>query len=124
MKFSITRFFYKQHFYKQRLAEIGKNLSNTLRLNICYLKIIHILHPRKHPNIKGSTRKNKQKNKCVCIHDIMRLIIIKMEKKKKNRSHRYDINRPRSRHRHKDRKHIKCLIMIMLIGTKQHLNNI
>ena len=47
-----------------------------------------------------------------------------MEKKKKNRSHRYDINRPRSRHRHKDRKHIKCLIMIMLIGTKQHLNNI
>ena len=45
-----------------------------------------------------------------------------MEKKKKNRSHRYNINRPRSRH--KDRKHIKCLIVIMLIGTKQHLNNI
>ena len=41
-------FFYKQHFYKQRLAEIGKKikqkLSNTLRLNFCSLKIIRFLH--------------------------------------------------------------------------------
>ena len=41
--------FFKQHFYKQHQAEIGKKikqmLSNTLRLNLCYLKIIHILHP-------------------------------------------------------------------------------
>ena len=28
-KSSITRFFYKQHFYKQRQAEIGKNLSKS-----------------------------------------------------------------------------------------------
>ena len=27
MKFSIRRFFYKQHFYKQRQTEIDKNLS-------------------------------------------------------------------------------------------------
>ena len=27
--------------------------------------------------------KNKQKNKCVCIHEIMRLIIMKMKMKKK-----------------------------------------
>ena len=44
----VTRLFYKQHYYKQRQAEIGKKikqmLSNTLRLNFCYLKIIHILH--------------------------------------------------------------------------------
>ena len=43
---SITRF------YKQHQAEIGKKiketLSNTLRLNLSYLKIIHILHPRCH----------------------------------------------------------------------------
>ena len=45
--------------------------------------------------------KNKQENKCVCIHEIMQLIIMKIKKKKKNRSHRYDINRPRSRHGHK-----------------------
>ena len=27
LSFSVTRFFYKQHFYKQRQAEIGKKLS-------------------------------------------------------------------------------------------------
>ena len=40
--------FYKQHFYKQREVEIGKKnkqmLSNTLTLDIIYLKIIYILH--------------------------------------------------------------------------------
>ena len=40
--------------------------------------------------------KNKQKNKCVCIHEIIRLIIMKM-KMKINRSQRYNINRHRSR---------------------------
>ena len=43
-----TYFFYKQHFYNQRQAEIGKKikqmLSNTLRLNFCYSEIIRILH--------------------------------------------------------------------------------
>ena len=42
--------------------------------------------------------KNKQKNKYVSIHEIIRLIIIKMKIKMKKRSHRYKINRPRSRH--------------------------
>ena len=32
--------FYKQHFYKQHQAEIKRKLSNTPRLNFCYLKII------------------------------------------------------------------------------------
>ena len=48
-----TRFFYKQHFYKQHQAEIGKNiknvrktLSNALRLNFHFLKIIHFLLSR------------------------------------------------------------------------------
>ena len=48
-----TLFFNKQHFYKQCQGEIGKKikqmLSNTLRLNFFYLKIIVILHPRYHP---------------------------------------------------------------------------
>ena len=38
--------------------------------------------------------KNKQKNNCVCIDEIIRLIIMKMKMKMKKRSHRYDINRP------------------------------
>ena len=46
----------------------------------------------------GHVLKNKQKIKCVCIHKIIRLIIMKIKMKMKNRSHRYDINRPRSRH--------------------------
>ena len=46
----ITHFFYKQHFHKQRQAEIGKknklNLRNNLRLNFCYLKSDHFFHQR------------------------------------------------------------------------------
>ena len=55
-----TRFFYKIHFYKQRQAEIGKKmkqmLSNTLRLNFCYLKIIRLFHSK----ITGDILKNLQ----------------------------------------------------------------
>ena len=39
-------------------------------------------------------------------------------------SHRYDINRPWSRHGHKYNEYQKCLNMMMLIRTKQHLSNI
>ena len=56
-------FFYKEHFCKQRQSEIGKRLkqmlSRTLRLNISYLRTIHILHPRYHPKIIGHILKNK-----------------------------------------------------------------
>ena len=65
-------------------------LSNNLRLKFCYLKTIRILHPCYHPKMIGHVLKNKQKNKCVCIHDIIRLIILNMKMKMKNRSHRYD----------------------------------
>ena len=74
-------------------------LSNTLRLNFCYLKCIHIFHSRYHPKVIEYVLKNKPKNKCVCIHEIIRLIIMKMKMKMKNRSHRCDVNGPRSRHR-------------------------
>ena len=49
---------------------------------------------------------------------------MKIKKKMKNRLHRYDINRPRSRNEHKYNGYKKCLIMIMLLCTKQHLGNI
>ena len=65
--------------------------------------------------------KNKPKNKSVCIHGIIPLIITKMEIKIKNRSHRYDLNRPRSRHGDKYRKYRKCLCMMMLTCINQHL---
>ena len=56
--------------------------SDTLRLNVCCLKIIHIIHLHYHPKIIGHTLENKQKNKCACIHEIIR-IILKMKTKKK-----------------------------------------
>ena len=49
------------------------------------------------------------KYKYICIHELTRLIIMKMKMKMKNRSHRYDINRPKSRRGHKYSKYKKCL---------------
>ena len=80
------------------------------------MKIIFTLHPH-YPKIIGYILNNKQMNKCVCIHEIIRLIIIKMKMKMKNRSHRYNMNRPKSRHGHKSSKYKKCLIITMLTCT-------
>ena len=49
----------------------------------------------------GHLPKNKQKNKRVCIHKIIQLIIMKIKIKMKSRSHKYDINRPKSRNAQK-----------------------
>ena len=98
-------------------------LSSTFRQNFCYLKIIQIFHPRYHPKIIGYNLKNKQRYMYVCIHEIIRLTIMKMKMKMKNRSYRYNINIPTSRHRHKYSKYEKCLSKMMLICIKQHLSN-
>ena len=95
--------------------KIKQMLSNTPRLNFCYLKIIRILHQRYHAKAIGHILKNKQKSKCVCIHHIIQLIIMKM----KNRPPRYDINRPKPRYT----THKKSLKML-LICIKQHISNI
>ena len=65
---------------------------------------------------------NNQKNKHVCIHEIMQLIIMKMETKMKVDSRKYDLSRPRCRHGHKYGKYMKRFGMIMLICIKQHLH--
>ena len=70
---------------------MNQMLNNTLRLNFCYLKVDHILHPGYHPKIIGHILGNKQKNKSACIHEIIRLIIIKLKMKTKNRSHRHGL---------------------------------
>ena len=77
------------------LAKIGKKikqrLSNTLMLNFCYLKIIHILNPCYHPKLTWDILENIAKNNCFCLNEIIWLIIMKMRVKMKNKSHRYDI---------------------------------
>ena len=65
-------------------------LSNTLRLDFSYLKIIDILRPRYHSKIRGNILKNKQKHTCVCFDEIIRLIIIKKKLNIKKRSHKYE----------------------------------
>ena len=55
---------------------------------------------------------------CVCVHEIVRFIII-MKMKMKNESDRYDRNRPKPIYS----KYKKCLSMMLLICIKQHLSN-
>ena len=87
--------------------KIKQMLSNTLRLNFCHLKIVHIFHQLDNPKAIG----HKQGNKCVCIHKIIRLIMMNMKMKIKKRSLRYDINKRKPRYS-------KCM------HIKQHLSNI
>ena len=96
-------------------------LNNTLRLNWCYLKIIHILHPRHHPKIIWHILKNKQASLYSWDYAISHN---ENEDENEKRSHIYSINRRKSRHRHKYSKCKKCPIMMMLISIKQHLSNI
>ena len=74
-----TRFFlYKQHFHKQRQAEIAKNEANAKQHpEAGLLLFIHIFHQHYHPKIIGHILKNNQKNKC--FHEIMQLLIMKMK---------------------------------------------
>ena len=125
-KMDYTPFFISNTFISNprlKLTKIKQMLSNTLWLNFCYLKIIHILYPRYHPKVMVDILKNKQKDMNLCIHKIIRLIIMKMRIKIKNRSHRYEMNIPRSRHNHRYSKYKKCLCMVMHLCMKQHKSN-
>ena len=61
-----------------RLTLKKKMLSKSLRLIFCESKSIHIFHPRYHSKMIRHILKNKQKNKCVCFHNIIQLIMIKL----------------------------------------------
>ena len=117
--YQLNEFFYKQHFCKQNKGrnwqKIKQKINNMLRLNFCYLKIMHLLHPCYHPRITGNIPKNKQKNKRVCIHENIRLIIMKIKMKKKNRSHRCHKNRTRPSLGQKCTKYKVCLSMMIVI---------
>ena len=106
------------------MAENQANAKQHSEAELLLFEIIDILHQRYHPRIIGHILKYKQNNKCVCINEIIRLIIVKMKLKMKNRSHRYDVNRYRPIHGHKYNKYKKYLSMMMLICIMQHLSNI
>ena len=61
-------------------------------------------------------------NMYVCIHEVMRVIVMKMKMKMKNKSRRYDKN---SLDKYTNIvKYRKCLSMMKLLYIKQHLSNI
>ena len=119
----ITSFFFISNTFlsnaRLKLAKIKQKLSNTLKLNFSYLKIIRFLHP---PKIIGDFLKNVQKNKYVCLIEVIWLKTMKM--RMKNTSHRYDIARLRPRHGQKYTIYKMCLNIMMAISIKQHVSNI
>ena len=96
-------------------------LSDNLRLNFFYLKMIHILHPHYHPKIIEHILKNKQKNKCVFIHEIIRLTVMKMKMKMK--IHHIDTTYDLDLEMDTNKQYNRSLCM-MLISIKQHLSNV
>ena len=122
-------FLYKQHFYKQYQAQIGKknwakakqHPEAELLLFENYLLSSSTLSSK---NNRAYSKKCAKKQVCLFVYfnEIIWLIIMKV--KKKSRSHKYDINRPTSRHGFTyTNKHEKCLSMMMLICIKQHPTN-
>ena len=71
-------FFESNAFISNSRLKLAKNQANARQHPEVelYLKIIHILHPYYHLKIIGHILKNKQKNKCFYIHEIIGLITI------------------------------------------------
>ena len=120
-----TLFFKSNTFISNARLKLAKNQANAKQYPEAELLLFeNYLHSSSgnHQKITGHVLKNKLKNKCVCIHEIIRLIITRMKMRIKTTSHSYNINRARPSHGHKYSKYKKCLSMMMLI--KQHLSNI
>ena len=99
--FLITHAFFVSNTLSNARLKIAKNQANTKQhpeAELLLLKIFHILHPRYQTKIIGHILKNKQNNKCVCIHAISHT---ENEHENENRSHRYNTNRPMPRDGHR-----------------------
>ena len=101
-----------------------QKLSNTLKLNFCFLKIIPILHPCYHPKLIWDVLKNGQKTSVSVLMRSYDYMYWKWSSKWKNGLHRYDINRTKQTHGHKHTKYKICLSIMMVMCNKQHLSNI
>ena len=113
-----ARFFKSNTFISNARLKLAKNQANAEQHPEAELLLLENYSYSSSTLSCKSNRtysKNKQKSKCVCIHHIIQLIIMKM----KNRPPRYDINRPKPRYS----AHKKSLKML-LICIKQHNSNI
>ena len=83
---TLHAFFYKQHFYKQRQAEIDQKSSNAKQLPeaelFLFKNFTHFSFTLSSRN-NGTYSKKKQKDNYICIHEITRLIIMKIKMKMK-----------------------------------------
>ena len=125
--FLTTSFFISNIIINNARLQLAKNQANGKRHPVAKLWLFENYSHSSSPLSSKNNRtysKNKQKNKCVCIHEIIQLIIMKMKMKEKNRSHRYDINGPRFRHEQKYSKYKMRLSMIIIICIKQPLSNV
>ena len=113
-----TRFFKSNTFISNARLKLTKNQANAkqhpeteLLLFENYLHFSFILSKK-----IGYTLKNKEKNKSVCIHEIIWLLIMEMKMKKESTYHTdTKKNRLRSRQKHKHSKYKKRLRMIIFI---------
>ena len=128
-EYAAYNFLYKQHFYKQYQAQIGKKdwakakqhpEAKLLLFENCLLSSSTL--SSKSNRAYSEKRAKKQVCLFVYFNEAIRLIIMKV--KKKSTSLKYDINRLTSRHGLTyTNKHKKCLSMMMLICIKQHPTN-
>ena len=117
-----TVFYIRNTFISNTRLKLAKNQANTKRQPEAELLLLeNYLYSSLTLSSKNNRTysKNKQNNKCACIHEIIRLDIMKMKKKMKNRSHRYDI---KYLDLDMDRNivNIKRLSVMILICIKQH----
>ena len=80
-----------------KLAKNQLNAKQHPETELLLFENLHIFHQRYHPKIIEHILKTKQKNKCVCMHEIIRFILMKKKMKIKKRSHRYNTYRPKPR---------------------------
>ena len=79
-------FFISNTFISNGSLKLAKNQANAKQhpeVKLLLFENFHIVHLHCHPEIMGHILKNKQMNKYVCIHEIIRLIIMEMKMKMK-----------------------------------------
>ena len=124
-EYAAYAFLYKQHFYKQHQAEIGKKIEQHPEAELLLFEN-YLLSSTTLSSKSNRTYSKKCAKKQVCLfvyfNEIIWLIIMKV--KKKSRSHKYDINRSTSGHGLTyTNKHKRWLSIMMLICIKQHPAN-
>ena len=83
-----TRFFTSSIFISNSRLKLTKNQANAEQHPEAELSLFENCWNSSAENNRTYSKKN-QKSKCVCIHEIIRFILMKMKMKMKNRSHRW-----------------------------------